>query len=75
MCPIYPLSDGMTCGSANRPRAISEQPVTWATRQYVMKKRGVFKTTVSRLQSAELKPEDVAEIEFNFEALKPYLRA
>jgi len=45
------------------------------TRQYVMKKRGVFKTTVSRLPSAELKPEDVAEIEFNFEALKPYLRA
>jgi len=44
------------------------------TRQYIMKKRGVFKTTVSRQRDYEFTPEAAAEIEFNFEALKPHLR-
>lgn len=41
---------------------------------YLMKKRGVFKTTVSRQRNVELTPEATQEIDFNFEALKPYLR-
>jgi len=45
------------------------------TRPYIMKKRGVFKTAVSRQRPVELSREAIAEIEFNFEALKPYLRA
>ncbi len=45
------------------------------TRQYVLKKRGVFKTVVSRRQPVDLSPEAMAEIDFNFEELKPYLRA
>lgn len=45
------------------------------SRQYVMKKRGVFKTTVSRVRDVTYSPEAAAEIEFQFAALKPYLRA
>jgi 4-hydroxy-tetrahydrodipicolinate synthase len=44
-------------------------------RQYMMKRRGVFKTTVSRQLDVKLSPEAIQEIEFNFEALRPYLRA
>jgi 4-hydroxy-tetrahydrodipicolinate synthase len=48
--------------------------------QYFMKKRGVFKTTVSRNHRGrrtdiDLKPDEIAEIDWNFEALKPFLRA
>jgi len=45
------------------------------TRNYILKKRGVFKTTVSRRRDFTLSPEEVQEIEFHFEALKPFLRA
>jgi 4-hydroxy-tetrahydrodipicolinate synthase len=45
------------------------------SRQYVMKKRGVFKTTVSRVRDITYSAEATAEIEFHFAALKPYLRA
>ena len=45
------------------------------TRPYVLKKRGVFKTTVSREKTVELSREAMAEIDFSFEALKPYLKA
>jgi dihydrodipicolinate synthase/N-acetylneuraminate lyase len=45
------------------------------TRQYIMKKRGVFKTTVSRVRDFDLTPQAIAEIEFHLAALKPYLRA
>jgi 4-hydroxy-tetrahydrodipicolinate synthase len=45
------------------------------TREYVMKKRGVFKTSVSRVRNNNFSPEAVAEIEFHFSAIKPYLRA
>lgn len=51
-----------------------EQQVA-GTRPYVMKKRGVFKTTVSRRENIEYTPEAIAEIDFNFAAIKPYLRA
>jgi dihydrodipicolinate synthase/N-acetylneuraminate lyase len=43
-------------------------------RSYILKKRGVFKTTVSRQGDPQLTPEAIAEIEYNFEALKPYLK-
>ncbi len=55
---------------------------------YLWKKRGVFETTVSRhygpggsipaspiFSKLELTKEDIAEIEFRFEALKPYQKA
>ena len=45
------------------------------TRQYVMKKRGVFKTWVSRRTEVNLTAEAMQEIDFNLAALKPYLRA
>ena len=49
---------------------------------YLFKKRGIFKTTVSRTGGAaawrtvnvELASDAIAEIEFRFEALKPYLK-
>jgi 4-hydroxy-tetrahydrodipicolinate synthase len=44
------------------------------TRQYIMKKRGVFKTTVSRRQEIRFTPEAIEEIEFHWAGLKPYLR-
>ena len=45
---------------------------------YVMKKRGVFKTAVARREGgkvaeAKLSPEAVAEIDFRFAAIEPYL--
>ncbi len=43
--------------------------------QYLLKRRGVFKTTVSRQRDYKYTPEAVEEIEFNFATLKPYLRA
>ena len=43
-------------------------------RSYMMKRRGVFKTTVSRRGDYVFSPEAVAEIEHNFAALEPYLR-
>ena len=45
------------------------------TRQYIMKKRGVFKTMVSRMSEFALSREATQEIDFHFDALKPYLRA
>ncbi len=47
--------------------------------QYMMKKRGVFKTTVRRRPGGEvgdiqLQPDEIAEIEWNYEAMRPYLR-
>ena len=45
------------------------------TRLYVLKKRGIFKTAVSRQREYKLMPEAIAEIEYRFEALKPYLKA
>ena len=44
------------------------------TRQYIMKRRGVFKSTASRRQKVNLSSEAVEEIEFCFEGLKPYLK-
>ena len=44
-------------------------------RSYMMKRRGVFKTTVSRRGDYTFSPQAVAEIEHNFEALTPYLKA
>jgi dihydrodipicolinate synthase/N-acetylneuraminate lyase len=45
------------------------------TRQYILKKRGVFKTTISRRESFSLSGEAIREIDFHFEALKPHLKA
>ena len=44
-------------------------------RLYLLKKRGIFKTTVSRQGDYKFSPEQIAEIEYNYAALKPYLRA
>jgi dihydrodipicolinate synthase/N-acetylneuraminate lyase len=44
------------------------------SRAYIMKMRGVFKTAVSRREKADLTPEAIREIEFEFEALRPYLK-
>jgi dihydrodipicolinate synthase/N-acetylneuraminate lyase len=49
---------------------------------YLFKKRGIFKTTTSRTGGAaawkavhnDLTPDAIAEIDFRFEALKPYLK-
>ena len=41
---------------------------------YLMKKRGVFKTTVSRRGGYTFSKEAAAQIEHDFELLKPYLR-
>jgi 1-pyrroline-4-hydroxy-2-carboxylate deaminase len=43
-------------------------------RPYILKKRGIFKTTVTREAEHPLTREAIAEIEFNFEGLKPYLK-
>ena len=48
---------------APRLRAASGKPI-----------RGVFKTQVSRQREVRLTPEAIAEIEFSFAPLKPYLR-
>jgi dihydrodipicolinate synthase/N-acetylneuraminate lyase len=45
------------------------------TFHYLMKRRGVFKTTVSRQREYKFTPEAIEEIEFNFAALKAYLKA
>lgn len=42
-------------------------------RLYVMQKRGVFKTTRSRRGDYSFSPQQIAEIEYRFEALNPYL--
>jgi hypothetical protein len=46
---------------------------------FIMKKRGIFKTTVVRTdkgaKTLEFSPDEIAEIEYRFAALKPYLTA
>ena len=44
------------------------------TRLYILRKRGVFKTAVSRQRDYNLTPEEIAEIEYRFAALQPYLK-
>ena len=51
------------------------EPLIPGLRSYMMQRRGVFKTTVSRRGDYTFSPQAVAEIEHNFEALKPYLKA
>jgi len=43
-------------------------------RMYIMKKRGVFKTTVSRYPKSVMGQAAIEEVEFHYAALKPYLR-
>ena len=43
-------------------------------RLYVMQKRGIFKTTVSRRGDYSFSPLEIAEIDYRFEALRPYLK-
>lgn len=42
-------------------------------RVYVLKQRGVFKTTMSRRGDYSFSPQQIAEIDYRFAALKPYL--
>ena len=51
------------------------EPQIEGTRQYMMKRRGVFKTMVSRQKEVSINAAETKELEFNFEALRPYLRA
>jgi len=44
-------------------------------RLYVMQKRGIFKTTKSRRGEYSFTPQQVAEIEYRSEALKPYMNS
>jgi 4-hydroxy-tetrahydrodipicolinate synthase len=44
------------------------------TRLYILKKRGLFKTTMSRQREHKLTPEEIAEVENRFDSLKPYLK-
>jgi 4-hydroxy-tetrahydrodipicolinate synthase len=44
------------------------------TRHFIMKRRGVFKTTVSRRQDYTYSPAAIAEIEYHWAACRPYLR-
>ena len=44
-------------------------------RPYIMKKRGVFKTAVSRRTPFRATPEAIAEIDASFDGIKPYLKA
>jgi 4-hydroxy-tetrahydrodipicolinate synthase len=43
-------------------------------RPYIMKKRGVFKTALSRRQDTDLTADAIREIDFEFEGLEPFLR-
>jgi dihydrodipicolinate synthase/N-acetylneuraminate lyase len=43
-------------------------------RPYIMKKRGVFKTALSRRESPNLTADAIREIDFEFEGLKPYFK-
>ena len=43
-------------------------------RSYMMKRRGVFKTAISRRASYTYTADAIAEIEYNYKALKPYLK-
>ncbi len=45
------------------------------SRNYILKKRGIFKTTVSRRGESQFTPEAMREMDFQFAALEPYLRA
>ena len=44
-------------------------------RLWIMQKRGVFKTTKSRRGVYSFSPMQIAEIEYRYSALKPYLIA
>jgi dihydrodipicolinate synthase/N-acetylneuraminate lyase len=44
------------------------------TRLYMLRKRGIFKTSVSRQREYKLTSDEIAEIEYRFAALKPYLQ-
>ena len=44
-------------------------------RLYVLQKRGVFKTTRSRRGDYSFSPQQIAEIEYRFDALRPYLKS
>jgi dihydrodipicolinate synthase/N-acetylneuraminate lyase len=45
------------------------------TRLYILRKRGIFKTAVSRQKEYKLTRDEIAEIEYRFAALQPYLQA
>lgn len=43
-------------------------------RLYILKKRGIFKTSMSRQREYKLSADEIAEIEYRFDSLKPYLK-
>ncbi len=44
-------------------------------RLYVLKARGIFKTTMSRRGEYSFTPDQIAEIEYRLDAIRPYFRA
>jgi 4-hydroxy-tetrahydrodipicolinate synthase len=54
---------------------INLDQVVPGVRQYIMQRRKVFKTTVSRRQKVTLSPKAIEEIEFCWQALEPYRKA
>ena len=44
-------------------------------RLYVLQKRGIFKTTKSRRGEYSFTPDQIAEIEYRLDAIRPYFRA
>jgi 4-hydroxy-tetrahydrodipicolinate synthase len=80
---LYPqIWDAFQAGHPNKAREIFSKLALMlncdrqvpGTRQYILKKRGVFKTTVSRLRDYTYTSAAIAEIEYNWAACKPYLR-
>jgi 4-hydroxy-tetrahydrodipicolinate synthase len=43
-------------------------------RPYIMRKRGIFRTMISRQNEVKLEADEIREIEFEFAALEPWLR-
>jgi 4-hydroxy-tetrahydrodipicolinate synthase len=80
---LYPqIWEAYQAGYPNRAREIFSKLALMlncdrqipGTRQFIFKKRGVFKTTVSRLREYTYSDAAIAEIEYNWAACKPYLR-
>lgn len=75
--------DAWQSGDKTRARHIFSQllllinldQVVPGVRQYAMKRRGVFKTMVSRRQAVKLSAQAIDEIEYCLDALKPYFKA
>jgi serine/threonine protein kinase len=88
LAKLLPEKPYAMAGATDRPTVTERRsPVSWCgpgastgqgksekAREILMKKRGVFKTSVKRQREVRLTVEDTAEIDYTFEGLNPYLR-